>query len=296
MEALITNLPLPARAREVVHEANFPMTARTTRQDATPRVKKGEAQKERASVAKPAGVVKSRRASGGSTQKTATGEKALSRDRIVAVAIEQIDQNGLTAFSLREVARQLDVYPTAVYWHVPNRDALLAAVVEKTMTGVTPELGELSWQDWLRELFCRYREAVQQHPNVAQLVGAQLVSNASLSPLLIDRILAVLLNAGCNEARLVEMYNVVIASMVGFATLEFAPLPTDDLSTWANQLQEKVHAIRALEYPTLARHLPALANRAFIVRWQSGSDVPLDSSFEAFIEVAIAGIERVLTR
>ena len=295
MEALITNLPLPARAREVVHEANFQMTARTTRQDAPPRVKKGEAQKGRASDAKPAGVVRSRRASG-STQKAASGEKALSRDRIVTVAIEQIDQNGLTAFSLREVARQLDVYPTAVYWHVPNRDALLAAVVEQTMTGVTPELGELSWQDWLRELFCRYREAVQQHPNVAQLVGAQLVSNASLSPLLIDRILTVLLNAGCNEARLVEMYNVVIASMVGFATLEFAPLPTDDLSTWANQLQEKVHAIRALEYPTLARHLPALANRAFIVRWQSGSDVPLDSSFEAFIEVTIAGIERVLTR
>lgn len=237
-----------------------------------------------------------KRAGGTARKKAVPADKALTRERIVAVAIEQIDQNGLTAFSLREVARQLDVYPTAVYWHVPNRDALLAAVVEATMAGVTPEIGKLSWQDWFRELFRRYRKSVQQHPNVAQLVGAQLVSNASLSPLLIDRILAVLLQAGCDETRLVDLYNVVVASMVGFATLEFAPLPTDDLAIWTNQLQEKVHDIRALEYPTLARHLPALANRAFIVRWQSGSEVPLDSSFDTFVEVTIAGMERMLAQ
>ena len=246
--------------------------------------------------AKTSAVTPAKRANGATRKKAAPADKALTRERIVAVAIEQIDQNGLTAFSLREVARQLDVYPTAVYWHVPNRDALLAAVVEATMAGVTPEIGKLSWQDWFRELFRRYRKSVQQHPNVAQLVGAQLVSNASLSPLLIDRILTVLLQAGCDESRLVDMYNVVVASMVGFATLELAPLPTDDLAIWTNQLQEKVHDIRALEYPTLARHLPALANRAFIVRWQSGSEVPLDSSFDTFVEVTIAGMERTLAK
>lgn len=241
-----------------------------------------------------ANTAPAKRASSTPRKNAAPADKALTRERIVAAAIRQIDENGLTAFSLREVARQLEVYPTAVYWHVPNRDALLAAVVEATMAGVTPEIGKLGWQDWFRELFRRYRNSVQQHPNVAQLVGAQLVSNASLSPLLIDRILSVLLQAGCDEARLVDMYNVAVASMVGFATLEFAPLPTDDLAIWTNQLQEKVHDIRALEYPTLARHLPALANRAFIVRWQSGSEVPLDSSFDAFVEVTIAGMERML--
>jgi AcrR family transcriptional regulator len=254
------------------------------------------AAKTKATARGGASAAPAKRANSTAKKKAAAADKALTRERIVAVAIEQIDQNGLTAFSLREVARQLEVYPTAVYWHVPNRDELLAAVVEATMAGVTPELGKLSWQDWFRELFRRYRKSVQRHPNVAQLVGAQLVSNASLSPLLIDRILAALLQAGCDEARLVDMYNVVVASMVGFATLEFAPLPVDDLATWTDQLQAKVHEIRALEYPTLARHLPALANRAFIVRWQSGSEVPLDSSFEAFVEVTIAGMERMLAK
>jgi TetR/AcrR family tetracycline transcriptional repressor len=228
--------------------------------------------------------------------KAAGQNEALSKARIVDAAIEQIDRNGLMGFSLRDVARTLGVYPAAVYWHVPTRDALLAAVVESTMEDVAPPLGKGTWQDWFRELFSRYRKAVKRHPNVAQLVGAQLVSNGSLSPQMIDRILSVLVSAGCDESKIVEMYNVVVATMVGFVTLEFASLPSDDPANWAAQLQEKTHAIRALEFPTLARHLPAMANRAFIVRWQSGTDAPMDSSFVAFIEVAIAGMEQVLSR
>ncbi|MFM0097837.1 TetR/AcrR family transcriptional regulator [Paraburkholderia nemoris] len=225
----------------------------------------------------------------------ATGA-ALTKERIVTAAIEQIDRNGLMGFSLRDVARSLGVYPAAVYWHVATRDDLLASVVEATMANVAPETGKLPWQDWFRELFSRCREVMRRHPNVAQLVGGQLVANASLSPGMIDRILTVLIAAGCQEARIVEMYNVVIATMVGFSTLEFASSPTDDPGTWAAQLQEKAHAIRALEYPTLARHLPAMANRAFIVRWQNGTEAPMDSSFTAYVEVAIAGMEQVLAR
>jgi AcrR family transcriptional regulator len=225
----------------------------------------------------------------------APGE-ALTKEKIVAAAIEQIDRNGVMGFSLRDVARSLGVYPAAVYWHVATRDDLLASVVETTMADVAPETGKVPWQDWFRDLFSRCREVMRRHPNVAQLVGGQLVANASLSPRMIDRILSVLIAAGCHESRIVEMYNVVIATMVGFSTLEFASMPTDDPATWAVQLQEKAHAIRALEFPTLARHLPAMANRAFIVRWQNGTEAPMDSSFTAYVEIAIAGMERVLSR
>jgi hypothetical protein len=40
----------------------------------------------------------------------------------------------------------------------------------------------------------------------------------------------------------------------------------------------------------LARHLPALANRVFILRWQNGTKVPLDRSFEAFIDSVVRGL------
>ncbi|NUX57653.1 TetR/AcrR family transcriptional regulator C-terminal domain-containing protein [Paraburkholderia youngii] len=226
----------------------------------------------------------------------ASTDAALTKERIVAAAIDQIDRNGVMGFSLRDVARSLGVYPAAVYWHVATRDDLLASVVEATMADVAPAPGKLPWQDWFRELFTRVRAVMRKHPNVAQLVGGQLVANASLSPGMIDRILAVLVSAGCKDEHIVELYNVVIAAMVGFSTLEFASVPTDDPAAWADQLQQKTHEIRALEYPTLARYLPAMANRAFIVRWQNGTDAPMDSSFKTYVEIVIAGMEKVLAR
>lgn len=261
--------------------------AKATRSKSTPSARENKP------VAASAPAAGTRR---GRAPKADATNSGLTKDRIVTAAIAQIDRNGLMGFSLRDVARSLGVYPAAVYWHVATRDDLLASVVEATMIDVAPEPGTLPWQDWFRELFSRCRAVLRKHPNVAQLLGGQLVANASLSPKLIDRILTVLVAAGCEEVRIVELYNVVIAAMVGFSSLEFASLPTDDPAAWAAQLQEKAHEIRALEYPTLARHLPAMANRAFIVRWQNGTEAPMDSSFEAYVEVVIAGMETVLAR
>jgi TetR/AcrR family tetracycline transcriptional repressor len=46
--------------------------------------------------------------------------------------------------------------------------------------------------------------------------------------------------------------------------------------------------------PTLARYLPKLANKAFIMRWSNCVEVPLDSSFDMFVDVIILGLEQKL--
>jgi hypothetical protein len=56
-------------------------------------------------------------------------------------------------------------------------------------------------------------------------------------------------------------------------------------------MRSSLRAIDAEKYPVLAHNLPRLENRAFIVRWQNGTKVPLDDSFELFIDVAIRGLE-----
>ena len=47
----------------------------------------------------------------------------LTRERIVEEAIALIDDEGLTGFSVRALARRLQVYPTALYWHVGGAKA-----------------------------------------------------------------------------------------------------------------------------------------------------------------------------
>lgn len=131
---------------------------------------------------------------------------------------------------------------------------------------------------------------MQRHPRIAPVLGAQLVSNASLDPLLLESILALLESAGFADQGLFDAYNVVIAAMVSFVTLELAPQPEDDPDGWAASHQARLAQIDATACPTLARHLPQMANRAFVVRWSSGSTHPLDAGFDAWTEVVVQGL------
>ncbi|SDI79273.1 TetR/AcrR family transcriptional regulator [Variovorax sp. OV700] len=225
-----------------------------------------------------------------------TGGGALSKQRIAEAALAHIDEFGLGAFSMREIASQLSVYPATVHWHVSTREALLAEVAASVMAEVTPPPGKQTWQEWIAELFRRCRAAVRRHPNVAQLLGAQLVSNGSLPIALVEGVLAALVEAGFEGQPLLEAYNCVIAAMLGFVTMEFSPLPSDNTQAWAEELRERVHTIRPLDHPVLTRNLPLLANKAFIVRWDNGTTVPLDSSFERHIQITIDGLEAFARR
>jgi TetR/AcrR family tetracycline transcriptional repressor len=224
------------------------------------------------------------------------GGAALTKQRIAEAALEQIDAFGLGAFSMREVAARLDVYPATVHWHVSTREALLAEVAAIVMAKVAPPPGKLPWQAWIAELFRRCRAAVRRHPNVAQLLGAQLVSNGSLPIELVEGVLAALTEAGFEGEALLEAYNCVIAAMLGFLTMEFSPLPADNTQAWAEELRERVHTIRPLDHPVLTRNLPLLANKAFILRWDNGATVPLDASFERHVQMTIDGLEAFARR
>jgi TetR/AcrR family tetracycline transcriptional repressor len=217
---------------------------------------------------------------------------ALSRERIVQAALKLIDESGLENFSIREVARLLGVYPTAVYWHISGgRNALLAEVASTTLGDVAPRFvaGD-DWAHWIRTLFHRYRDSLRCHPNVAPLLGAQLVSNAGVDPALVERALSALDAAGFQGETLVDAYNAVIAAMLGYVTLELAPLPIDDPYGWAESFERKIRSLSPSEYPHLVANLSRLANRAFIVRWKSGMEAPLAGGFNLYVEALIGGL------
>jgi AcrR family transcriptional regulator len=211
---------------------------------------------------------------------------------VVRSALEEIDARGLAAFSIRNLASRLGVYPTAIYWHVKSRDVILAQVVARILADVEPRRGQ-PWQGTLRTLFTGYRAAIRKHPHVAPLVGAHLIGNSSIPLSFVESVLAVLAEAGFADRDLVAAYNTVIAALVGFVTQEFAPVPDDDHALWRSTVQTRLSADALDGYPVLRAHLPLLANRAFILRWDSGAQVPLDDSFERYVDVVIGGLEQL---
>ncbi|ONI79675.1 hypothetical protein ALI144C_23200 [Actinosynnema sp. ALI-1.44] len=82
----------------------------------------------------------------------------LSREQIVATAIEVADDGGLDAVTMRLVGQRLNASGMALYRHVANREALLEAMIDAVAGEFGyPEprpahwrdaLAAMAWQDW----------------------------------------------------------------------------------------------------------------------------------------------------
>ena len=62
--------------------------------------------------------------------KPAGGRDALSRDRIVAAALDLVDEQGLEGLTMRALGRKLGVEAMALYHYFPSKDALIEAIGE----------------------------------------------------------------------------------------------------------------------------------------------------------------------
>jgi AcrR family transcriptional regulator len=92
-----------------------------------------------------------------------SARKPLSRERIVQVAIELLDALGEDGLTFRTLAAQLETGPGAIYWHVANKDELLAAAIDDIVAGVMAA-------DSIRAIALGLFDAIDAHP----WVGAQL--------------------------------------------------------------------------------------------------------------------------
>jgi TetR/AcrR family tetracycline transcriptional repressor len=223
-------------------------------------------------------------------------ERGLSREAILDASLALIDEIGLDKFSIRVLAQRMKVYPAAIYWHLSTRNALLAATVNHCLSGAMPSSDTGDWKAWLAELFYDSRKVVQRHPNIAPLMTSQLLSNAGANFKLVDRIFEVLERAGFKDAKLLAAYDIIITAQLGFVTMEYAALPSEDTKGWKKLMLQTVEQLDEKNYPHIHRHKAALANKHFILRWENGVTVPLDASFEAYVYTIVEGLRQLLTR
>jgi AcrR family transcriptional regulator len=96
---------------------------------------------------------------------------ALSKERIVAAAIEILDAGGESALTFRALAACLETGSGAIYWHVAGKDELLTAatddVIARVMTGV---VGDAEPEEAIRAVALGVFDAIDAHP----WVGTQL--------------------------------------------------------------------------------------------------------------------------
>ena len=95
----------------------------------------------------------------------------LSVERITDAGLAILDAWGLGDLSMRRVADELGVKAGALYYHVPNKQSLLARIADVILAPVAvPPEGSLG--DWLRHWAHALRAALLQHRDGAELVAS----------------------------------------------------------------------------------------------------------------------------
>jgi len=96
----------------------------------------------------------------------AAGPQPLSRESIVAAAIEIADTDGLEAVSIRRLATKLGARPMSLYSHIERKGDLIDLMVDEVMAGaILPEPPPSDdWRDDLRRIAQRTRESIRAHP------------------------------------------------------------------------------------------------------------------------------------
>jgi AcrR family transcriptional regulator len=98
-------------------------------------------------------------------QRTVQRADALSKERIVEAAIEILDRDGEGALTFRALTTRLATGSGAIYWHIADKNALLAAATDQIIARVMAGLvGETSPQDAIRSLALGVFDAIDLHP------------------------------------------------------------------------------------------------------------------------------------
>jgi AcrR family transcriptional regulator len=192
------------------------------------------------------------------------GRKApLSRELVLAKALELMDGEGLDALTMRRLGQELGRDPMSLYRYAENRAALLDGVSELVLNQLTIHPEDPDWKEQLRGIAHNLRLLALQHPNVVPLLVTRPLSTplglrplGTLRPL--EQILSLLIGAGFNPAGALHVYRAYYGFLYGHILNELQEYVVDPEENEA-LLRLGLHRLPAKEFPRLRALAPDLS-------------------------------------
>ena len=219
------------------------------------------------------------------------GQAQLTRERILAVAVRMVDEQGIAALSMRRLATELGVDPMAIYHHLPGKSAVLSGIVEQVLNELRPPAisADAGWQTEVRAFARAYRDLVRAHPNLVLHLVTDMASGGPAILAVNDRLYAALASAGLADRMVAQSANLLVDYLNGVALAEglshqYPDQHTDKHPAGESQdLSQLLQQYSPAQFPTLHRVLGAFPTD------------PTDGSpddFERGLDIILAGIEQ----
>jgi AcrR family transcriptional regulator len=209
----------------------------------------------------------------------ADGSGKITREVVLATALEIIDRDGIDGLSMRRLARALRRDPMTLYRHAPNKAALLDGVSESVLAQLEVDAFDHDWAAQLRTVARDYRRLALAHPHVVPLLVTRplatplgLRPHGALRPL--EDVLTLLTRAGFSGPDALHIYRALFGFLHGHVLDELQelvenPHETDDL------LRLGLHRLPIREFPVLRSLAPVLASYDGAAELERGLDMLL---------------------
>jgi len=175
----------------------------------------------------------------------------LSRERVIDAALALADEHGMAQLTIRRVAEALDVKPMSLYHHVPNKEAMIDAMVDRVFGEIELPPADRPWREAIEVRARSARDALHRHPWATPLLD----SRSQPGPATLrhhDSVTGCFLEAGFTPAVTGRAVGVIDAFVYGFA-LQETVLPATSGTEIADLATEVVAQIDPAEYPHLVR-------------------------------------------
>lgn len=204
---------------------------------------------------------------------------SLSRELLVARALQLADREGLAALTMRALAAECGVKPMAIYHHVPHKEAIIDALVDAVHEEVHPPRVDRPWRDELAQRSRSMRAALARHSwALSVLENRRNPGPATLRGH--EACLEVLRSAGFSLPATAHAYAVLDAFVYGFA-LQESMLGDIDLAGSAEDLIEGIDLTG----------LPRMAE--FATQHVLRDGYSFADSFEVGLELVLDSLERL---
>lgn len=152
----------------------------------------------------------------------ARGRERLTRDALVARAIQIGTAEGLEAVSLRRLAQELGVTPMALYRHVRDKQDLVNAMTEAVLDGIDATVGvrpDLAWTERMRLAINNYKQQMDARPLALPLSIAYTGEGPPSFWKVLEDLLAILLDAGFGRREAIVLIRLMSNLLAGYLLL-----------------------------------------------------------------------------
>jgi AcrR family transcriptional regulator len=203
----------------------------------------------------------------------------LNKERVLRAAVALAARDGIESLTMRKLADELGAGAMSLYYYVPNKEQLIAGMVDIVFSEIEPPPTDVDWKTAMRKRAVSTREALARHPwAIGLMEGRTSHGPANLS--LHNAVLGCLRAAGFSLEATVHAYSVLDAYIYGFA-LQQRDMSSENADDFAAEAQRQMHEYQAVlaNYPHLVEvvggHV-AKAGYDYATEFVFGLDLILD--------------------